>query len=368
MRNLLPIVVLMSLLAACGTEAPGAFDSDTDELSSATYSMAQVRADPSLAPDVVVPPGRHVIGHARPSSADLLNPNDLVVHRPNPWADATWLYDANQLGQFLTLTDPAVYPSDKKDATYSRKPGDLFADEGKLVWDNIEQGALGDCYFIASFVSVIFSDQGGALTKNLIVPHKSGTKVVAYDVNFFQANGRKVRIEVDPDLLHDSSDNIYYAQSTKDQPGAEEWAPSLVEKAYASWHKTYKAIGDGGTAADAIFALTGKKTVAALATDADIVTKIESAGKNHKPQVACTWGEHDGVDYTNTGIYADHCYTLRGIRRAGSNVFVLLRNPWGPTTSTTFPSEPPTDGVQDGIFELPLSTFQKLYDDVTIVP
>jgi hypothetical protein len=363
-----PVAVIFSalcatVLAACGGPADDLdTSSDTDNLSATTYSMEMVRADPSLAPGVAVPAGQRVAGHGRPSSGTI-GANFVTV------GPTDWLYSANQLGQFLNLADPAVYPSDKSATSYSRQPGDLFADEGKLVWTNIEQGGLGDCYFMASFVSVIYADNGGALSKNLIVPHLAGGKTVAYDVTFFQANGRKVKIEVDPDLLHSKTDgSIYYAASVATKPGAEEWAPSLVEKAYAQWHKSFKAIGDGGTAADGIFALTGVATVDTTAKDPKIVAKIDAAAKGHKAQVACTWGEHDHVSYANTGVYADHCYSLRGIRKSGSSVFVQLRNPWGPTTSTAYPSEPPTDGVQDGVFELPLATFQTLYDGVTITP
>ena len=45
-----------------------------------------------------------------------------------------WLYAANQLGQFLNLADPAIHHDDKGDATFSRQPGDLLPEDGKLDW------------------------------------------------------------------------------------------------------------------------------------------------------------------------------------------------------------------------------------------
>src|SRR6185503_3908129 len=103
-------------------------------------------------------------------------------------------------------------------------------------------------------------------------------KDVAYDVTFFQASGRKVKVEVDPDLLHSNkSGHVYYMASTQTKAGYEEWSPALVEKAYAKWHGSYKAIGGGGTAADAIYALTGKKTKSYLATDSGVVAAIDKA-------------------------------------------------------------------------------------------
>ena len=84
--------------------------------------------------------------------------------------------------------------------------------------------------------------------------------------------------------------------------------------------------------------------------------------------VACTFGDNSGVKYP-VGIYADHCYTLRGIHHVGTKVFVQLRNPWGPGSATDAePTEPPTDGVPDALFEIPYAQFATLYNSVDIVP
>ncbi len=361
LRKLAPAALIA--LAACGSQVDeaGQSDADAEALSATTYSMEMVRKNPALLPGVEIPEGRHVNG--RPAPADRLA---LRMPRHEP---GSFLYAANQLDQFLKLADPAVYPSDKSATAYSRQPGDLFAHDGELTWDQVEQGALGDCYFASSLSAALFA-QGKALAHQLIQPRTVSGKVVSYFVYFFQASGKKVKIEVDPDLLHSNkSGHIYYMDSTDNLPGYEEWAPSLIEKAYAQWHGSYKAIGDGGTAADAIYAITGKKTKAYSPTAAATVTAIEAAGKTGKAQVACTFGDHDGVKYDGTGIYSDHCYTLRGVRRAGASVFIQLRNPWGPVAlPSSEPSEPqPGDGNDDGIFDLELSQFQKLYASVDIV-
>ena len=146
--------------------------------------------------------------------------------------------------------------------------------------------------------------------------------------------------------------------------------PSLIEKAYATWHKSYLAIGNGGLAADALFALTGKTSRAYDVKAAATVTAIEAAGKAGRAQAACTHGDHDGVNYAGTGVYSDHCYTLRGVVRKAGKVYIQLRNPWGPGSLTDAePTEPtPGDGVPDGLFDLELSLFQTLYASVDIVP
>jgi hypothetical protein len=365
MNNLRFLPVLCIVATACGGELSGA-DENTDDLSASTYSMEMVRQNPALLPDVKAPFGVRVNGHPRPLSPD----EQGTAGFRDRHEQSSWLYTANQLGQFLQLPDPAVFKDDKNDATYSRQPGDLFGDDGKLSWLDVEQGHLGDCYFAAAIAAVLYADSGGALTKSMIVPRVQGGKVVSYYATFFQASGRKVRVEVDPDLLHrNTNGRVIYMRSTETKPGYEEWSPSLIEKAYAKWHGSYNAIGNGGTAGDAIYALTGKTTRYYGGSDSRAIAAIEAAGKAGRAQVACTFGEHSGVKYP-TGIYADHCYTLRGIRRSGGKVFVQLRNPWGPGAVTDAePTEPPTaDGVPDGLFDLPVADFAKLYNSVDIVP
>jgi hypothetical protein len=348
----------------CGA-VPAQDDSDTDDLSSSTYSMEMVRANPGLLPGVRPAEGQRTNGRPR----HVKRWTRSSVHRRID--ESNWLYTANQLGQFLHLPEPAIANSDKGSATYSRQPGDLFDDGGQFEWTDIEQGAAGDCYFLAALSAVLFADKSGAAAKNIIVPHLQGGKVVAYDVTFFQASGRKVRIEVDPDLLRKPDGEIFYASSSQNQPGYEEWSTSLVEKAYAQWHRGFTAIANGGYAADGLFALTGKKTRSYKTSDSKAIAAIDAAARSGKAQVACTKSDKGkGSVAFPAGIYGDHCYTVAGIRRSGSQVFVTVRNPWGPgSASDSEPTEPPSaDGTADGIFDVTQADFARLWDSVDIVP
>ena len=111
------------------------------------------------------------------------------------------------------------------------------------------------------------------------------------------------------------------------------------------------------------------KSVHGLTPDQDFAgSGALETGKEGRAQVACTYGDNSGVKYP-VGIYADHCYTLRGIHRVGTKVFVQLRNPWGPGSATDAePTEPMTDGVQDALFEISQADFARLYNSVDIVP
>ena len=353
-------LLAIALVAGCGAAGPE-IDSDTDELSDATVSMEMVRANPALARGITPPEGRRVPGRPAP-----LRESGPGAFRSPLHGEGSFLYTANQLGQFLKLPDPAVHRDDRNGASYSRQPGDLYADDGALRWTDVAQGSLSDCYFAAALSAVL---QAGARGSQLIAPRVVSGKVVSWYVTFFQASSRKVRIEVDPDLLHRSAGKVLYMRSADTKAGYEEWAPSLIEKAYARWHGSYNSIGNGGYASDALFALIGKRTRSYDPASTNTASAIESAGKAGRAQVACTYGEHDGVKYEGTDIYADHCYTLRGVKRSGGKTYVQLRNPWGPSPAgDPEPTEPPGDGHPDGLFDLELSRFQKLYASVDIVP
>jgi hypothetical protein len=328
--------------------------------------MEMVRMNPALLPGVKPPDGVRVNGRKRPARAPDAGVRPAVR---GPIDESSWLYQANQLGQFLHLPEPAIFKSDAANAAYSRQPGDLL-DGDSFQWTEVAQGGIGDCYLIASLSALLYADPKGPLAQGLIVPRSKGGKVVSYYVNFFQATGRKLRIEVDPDLVRTNSDgHLLYASSTQNQPGAEEWAPSLMEKAYARWQGSFNAIGNGGYAADALHALTGKKSKHYAAGDSKLIAAIEAAANQGRPQVSCTKSASKSLVFP-TGIYADHCYTLRGIDRVGGEVFVQVRNPWGPgSASDAEPTEPPSaDGTPDGLFQVNAVDFIRYWDGADILP
>jgi hypothetical protein len=76
-----------------------------------------------------------------------------------------------------------------------------------------------------------------------------------------------------------------------------------------------------------------------------------------KPLGAGTYGEDQESKYTNTGVYADHAYSVMGYEKSGTDRFVILRNPWGE-------SEPAGNGPDDGVFKLKLEDFTKLYQSL----
>ncbi len=163
------------------------------------------------------------------------------------------------------------------------------------------------------------------------------------------------------DLLRKRDRPVYLRSLDNDVQG-EEWGLSLVEKAYAQWHGDYETIGNGGWAGDVMQALTGATASyrpLSRMRDDSVLSSIADAVAAGRPIVAGTFGEDSGVDYTGTKIYAWHAYSVLGAREdASGTVFVELRNPWGSV-------EPAGNGPDDGIFELDLATFRRLYEGIT---
>jgi len=78
------------------------------------------------------------------------------------------------------------------------------------------------------------------------------------------------------------------------------------------------------------------------------------------PVAAGTHGTDQASLYTNTGVYANHAYSVLGVEEKNGEKFVKLRNPWGQ-------SEYGNDGKNDGFFSLPLSKFTELYSSLYVL-
>ena len=74
---------------------------------------------------------------------------------------------------------------------------------------------------------------------------------------------------------------------------------------------------------------------------------------------AGTHGTVEAVRYTNSGVHANHAYSVLGVKEENGQQLIVLRNPWGN-------GEAGSDGTDDGIFELPLADFVWLFQVVNI--
>lgn len=267
-------------------------------------------------------------------------------------------------GNVDLVPDPALHKDElNADGTpkFGKKAytGPLFIDGAKP--GDVQQGQLGDCYFPASMAAIAQANPDALA--NLIKDNGDGT----YTVTFKQrdwATGRPkdVPIKVDGDLYARSWGGPLYGHSSNsaDPKKMELWFP-LVEKAYAQWKGSYNEIGNGGMMSDVFEDCLGVQTSSmglSYSSPDKVWDRIVSSVDNHKPIGAGTYGEDQEAKYTNTGVYADHAYSILGYEKGDHGErFVVLRNPWGE-------SEPAGNGPNDGVFKLKLEDFTKLYQSM----
>ncbi|MBL8956115.1 MAG: hypothetical protein JNK82_35405 [Myxococcaceae bacterium] len=252
------------------------------------------------------------------------------------------------------IRDPAPLDEHK---TYDKKrfEGPLFK-EGVTIHDAV-QGQIGDCYFPAAISAI--ANHNPDLLKNMVKDNGDGTYTVTFkerDPRTYQF--RDVKIDVDGDLYARSWGGPIYGSGKGDrgEKTMELWFP-LVEKAYAQWKGSYETIGNGGMASDVmqdVMGKDGRDMWISEGNQAQVWTTLKRALDGKQPVAAGTYGETQAARYTNTGVYANHAYSVVGYEEVNGEKFVQLRNPWGE-------SEPAGNGPNDGVFKLKLAEFSRLY-------
>lgn len=267
----------------------------------------------------------------------------------------------------IDLPDPKLHRDEcRADGTpkfhTKRFSGPLFVNGAKF--DDVKQGSIGDCYLPSAAASLAFARPG--LMQDIIKQNDDGS----YTVTFKERNGwggefKDKKITVDGDLYSRSWGGPLYGSSngTTQTDKMEMWWP-VFEKAYAQWKGSYNVIGDGGRSGNVFREVMGRNTDdmnISGNSPSKVWNKVKHAIDNKLPISAGTHGDDDSALYTNTGVYADHSYSVLGYKEENGDKFVKLRNPWGE-------SEPqPGDGKNDGVFFLKLDDFMKLYGEIYCV-
>lgn len=250
----------------------------------------------------------------------------------------------------VTAGEPSLAAGDAGKASFGKLSNPLTV--GGIGEDDVEQGQLGDCYFLASLEAVAHSKP--QLLENAIRDNKDGTFTVTL---WSHPDGggapHKVQVTVDDKFALSGGQSRYATSRT-----GELW-PLVFEKAYAEWKGGYEAI-QGGMATNALAALTGARPGWVPVDDKTSATaiyeKISRLLKSGASVVASTQDLKREVP----GVIEGHSYTVLGAVEQNGQKFIQLRNPWGS-------SEPGHDGKDDGIFLLPIADFVKAYGMVEYV-
>ncbi|XP_041097001.1 calpain-A-like isoform X2 [Polyodon spathula] len=211
-------------------------------------------------------------------------------------------------------------------------PAACFMEDGVSKGDII-QGELGDCWFWASVATILHSRK---LIEKVIPPGQTITERKIYTALFrfrFWQFGSWVEVLVD-DFLPTHNGRLIYARSAA---GNEFW-PSLLEKAFAKLHGSYRAI-EGGWTLDALTDLTGG--VGEMYRIRDFTGHLEqlyshlATASRKKAFIACgtsrrTESEQSGRE---DGLVAGHAYSITAVKKLttprGRVPLVRILNPWG---------------------------------------
>ncbi len=213
--------------------------------------------------------------------------------------------------------------------------------------NDVNQGSIGDCYFLASLMAV--ANTNPDLLRKAIVDNKNGTfNVKLYKVSeesFLFFWKKKVftptiitlyptfPVAVDgKDAANPDADaNPAHAHGgDQDDKGKTELWVRLIEKAYALLMGSYSKIGKGGFGADALEALTGTAYKEEVNTK-DTKSRIIEMVKEGVPIEVGTKPKLTGLS-TDTAKFAKenslvggHAYAVMSADDSG----IKVRNPWG---------------------------------------
>lgn len=197
---------------------------------------------------------------------------------------------------------------------------EVFGPSGSPSLDDINQGAIGDCWWLASMGALANTQEGRETIRNMITENPNGT----YTVRF--PDGEQVTVT--PFFPVKEAGNIAYAQPNGDPPVI--W-PLILEKALAEREGSYGELV-GGWSSKGMEALTGQKSTT---YDTGDITREELQGWLDEGGVTVSSLPDDDAEgkkpYEDGRFIAGHAYVVQGITDDGR---VQLYNPWGNTHAT----------------------------------
>ncbi len=241
------------------------------------------------------------------------------------------------------LADPQVnsYASGYRNFAY--KP--LFVDGPQ--YDDVAQGAVGDCYFMAAVAGMADSDPG--IVTQAITSLGDGT----YAVRFFHS-GQSYYLRLDADLPVYSGSNPAYAGFGAD---GELWVP-LIEKAFAYFRtgqNSYASIEGGWM--NEVYPLLSGQSVTSRSTSGMASDLYNYLGNQLAQGHAVSMGSKYGI----TGpIVGSHGYDVKSVQTIDGVLYVTVYNPWG-EDGRSYDSN-----YYDGLLTITISQVQQYFTTVNV--
>lgn len=227
----------------------------------------------------------------------------------------------------------------------------LFADStdplSSIKPEAVKQGQIGDCYLVSALASV--AEQNPQQIKDMIKDNNDGT----YTVTFPGAPDEPITVNAPTD-----AELAQFAEGTKHGV----W-PSVIEKAYGKYKDDSKTVAQdgiphGGALTTGLGIMTDKDTdsdVLSLTATDTTREKLISAMQDHR---AVTAGTFPSLMDDPTAIPERHAYSVLDFDPQSD--MVTIRNPWG-TGEPTDEHHAVKDGVNDGIFQMTLEEFDRIF-------
>jgi hypothetical protein len=277
------------------------------------------------------------LGHAMPDSVRILANKVLNSDPANTRSGGSNigdLYAGNSSEKLESLIGKWFLGNDRPAADpttmYQRTSGSLFVNG--ISWQDVDQGAVGDCYFMASLAAVARTDS--TAINNMITDNGDNT----FTVRFYN-NGKADYVTVDR-FLPVKENYFFYANNSSGKAfndNTNEIWVALIEKAYAQVNEsgwlgrdnTNSYTGtDTGRSSNALSVITGRSSEGSRHVasgtwiwEKDDIGYIINAFNTNKPVV---FGHSNDDD---SRIVPNHEYTLIDYN-AGTGIFTLF-NPWG---------------------------------------
>ncbi|MFM6004069.1 MAG: C2 family cysteine protease, partial [Sphaerospermopsis kisseleviana] len=263
--------------------------------------------------------------HVRVLSDNIANGNPA-----NPSSGFGNLFAGSSATQMENLIGKWFLGNDRPDLTsssysYRSVSGSLF--QNGIGADDIDQNALGDCYYLATLSSI--AQEQPSYIQNMFIDNGDNT----FTVRFFN-NGVADYVTVDRFLPTNSSGFAVYAGwggGASTSTNNELWV-ALAEKAYAQLAESGWSRTDSGTQNNSYAAIEGgwmdvviRQVTGLSATSQSVNNMTQSQLINlvNSNQIL-TAGFVYGADY---GVVNGHAYTITDYN--ATNGTFSLRNPWG---------------------------------------
>ena len=193
--------------------------------------------------------------------------------------------------------------------------------EGKIEFNDVQQGSLGDCYFLSSIT---------ALTEYpYLIKEKFRTKSFNeegyYEIIFF-IDGEWQIVFLDDYLPYNTrTRNFAFALPHNN----ELWA-ILLEKAWAKLNGGYSNI-IGGIVSEPVSSLTGFPTEYLSHKNCDELEIYDKIEKGDKEGTIMSSASKNNNEVEQRGLIPSHAYTLISAKKwKERNIYLIkLRNPWG---------------------------------------